>query len=375
MRKQKSDPMSDVVIIGGGAVGSATAYLLSKKGISVTLVLGTAFGKTASSFAAGLLSPLFETTHDQYPLKSLSIQGFNLHQTLAPELLEITGLDYQARQQDSIYLSTTQKTTTRLEGLMTLSKHIEGISGHWLDQNDLRSLDPRIKSANPKSLLINGTWLLDAYGYTNALIEGARKKGARIINGSVTNIKKSGSGFQIILDGSRINTEKIVLSMGPWTNMLREWLNISVPVSPLKGQILRIELSGPPLEYSVYKGSNYVASKPSGLVWAGTTEENVGFSDNPTTEGRKSIISNVSSFFPSISIGVVKDQTACLRPVTPDGQPILGKTTKSNGIYIATGAGRRGILLSPSMAEIICQLITNAQPSVPIDSLSPDRFN
>ena len=170
MRKSKSDPISDVVVIGGGAVGSASAYLLSKEGISVTLVLGAAVGKTASWFAAGLLSPLIETIHNQDPLKSLSIQGFDLHQTLAPELLEITGLDYQAERQDSIYLSSTQQVTTSLETLMTLSKQIEGISGQWLDQNDLRSLDPRIKSTYPESLLINGTWLLDAYGYTNALM-------------------------------------------------------------------------------------------------------------------------------------------------------------------------------------------------------------
>jgi glycine/D-amino acid oxidase-like deaminating enzyme len=375
MRKSKSDPISDVVVIGGGAVGSASAYLLSKEGISVTLVLGSAVGKTASWFAAGLLSPLIETIHNQDPLKSLSIQGFDLHQTLAPELLEITGLDYQAERQDSIYLSSTQQVTTSLETLMTLSKQIEGISGQWLDQNDLRSLDPRIKSTYPESLLINGTWLLDAYGYTNALMEGARKKGARVINGSVSSINKSGSSFEIMVDENCVHAEKIVLAMGPWTNTAREWLDIPAAVSPLKGQILRIELSGPHLGYSIHKGSNYIVSKPSGLVWAGTTEEHVGFSDNPTTEGRKSIISNVSSFFPSISAGLVRDQTACLRPVTPDGRPILGKTLMSDGIYLATGAGRKGILLSPSMAKIICQLITNNQTSVDIDSFSPDRFN
>lgn len=374
MRKQKSDPISDVVIVGGGAVGSATAYLLSKEGISVTLILGSTFGKTASWFAAGLLSPLSQTVHNQDTLTSLSSQGFNLHQTLAPELLEITGLDYQARRQDSIYLSKTKEGTAKLETLMSLSKQIKGISGHWLDQNDLRSLEPRIKSASPTSLLIEGTWILDSHGYTNALMQGARRKGARIINGSVTGITKSGASFQIMVGGNCINTEKLVLSMGPWTNLAKEWLNIAIPVSPLKGQILRIELSGPTLVYSVHNGNDYVTSKPNGLVWAGTTEEDVGFSDNPTTQGRKSIISNVSPFFPAISTGTVKSHTACLRPVTPDGLPILGKTSKSDGIYIATGAGRKGILLSPSMATIICQLISDAKPSVNLCSFSPDRF-
>ena len=80
--------------------------------------------------------------------------------------------------------------------------------------------------------------------------------------------------------------------------------------------------------YSVHKGNDYVTSKANGLVWAGTTEEDVGFSDNPTEQGRKDIISNVSPFFPAISTGPVTSHTACLRPVTPDGLPIQGKTSK-----------------------------------------------
>ena len=78
---------------------------------------------------------------------------------------------------------------------------------------------------------------------------------------------------------------------------------------------------------------------------------------------------------PSLGDAELVRQTACLRPITPDRQPLLGKGPELEGVYIATGGGRSGILLGPAMGRVIADLITQGKPSIPIDALDPRRFS
>ena len=134
----------------------------------------------------------------------------------------------------------------------------------------------------------------------------------------------------------------LFLAMGPWTGEVEGWLGVPVPVSPLKGQILRMEVEGPPMQCSVHYNSNYVGPKADGLVWAGTTEERVGFNNEPTEEARETILKEVGAFFPAVTSGKVVRQTACLRPVAPDGLPVIGQVTGWDGVYLSTGGWSQG---------------------------------
>ena len=123
----------------------------------------------------------------------------------------------------------------------------------------------------------------------------------------------------------------------------------------------------------MWEGS-YAGPKADGLTWAGTTEERVGFNETPTTEARDSIIRDLLTMAPSLTEARVVQQTACLRPISEDGLPIIGEAPGWPGVYLATGAGRKGILLSPVMGRMVADLIIRGRTELPTASVSPARL-
>jgi glycine oxidase len=179
----------------------------------------------------------------------------------------------------------------------------------------------------------------------------------------------------VTYDGGRIEAGSVVIAMGPWSNLVKEWCGAIAPVQPLKGQILRMRYDGPPFNVSLNYGGNYVDSKADGLVWAGSTEEDAGFDDHPNSRGRDSILGDLAQMAPSVVSAQIMQHTACLRPVTPDGIPIVGQLPGWDNLYLASGAGRKGILWSVGMSQVATDLITQGETDVAgAEHLSPDRF-
>ena len=112
---------------------------------------------------------------------------------------------------------------------------------------------------------------------------------------------------------------------------------------PLKGQILRLEGLSPPLEYHV-AGPGAVVQKADDKLWAAATEEEAGFDLSTTAEARRSLLERAARVLPSVTQSRVVEHTACLRPRTPDALPILGTPPDRGNVYLATGAGKKGIM-------------------------------
>ena len=367
---------AEVVIIGGGIVGCATGYFLAQRGVQVTIVEKEAVGSCASGFAAGLLNPLYGDNIPG-PLESLARESFNMHLSLAEEVADETGIDPRMEATSSIWLAFNETETAEVGELFRLTRRMEGFPAEWLDGKDIRSLEPRLSPYVMNGMRVEGTRQVSSYEYTLALSGAAEKRGTTIRHGTVRGLRQSSQGqvTGVVLEDEEVSCDKVVIAMGPWTGQVEGWLGIPVPVGPLKGQILRLEVAGPPLDHSFYhSGGGYVSPKPDGLVWVGTTEEHVGFDDQPTPEARESILKEATEVLPALSEAKVALQTACLRPVSEDGLPIIGVVPGREGVYLATGAGRKGILLGPAMARATADLITDGRTDIPIEGLSPGRF-
>ena len=368
-------PKAEVVIVGGGVVGCATAYFLAKEGVKATIIERESVAGCASGFAAGLLNPL--NGHGiPGPLEPLARESFRLHSHLSDEVKAETGVDPRLRTLSCIWLAVKEEEVEEFRELFRLAQRLEGFPARWLDGDEVRSLEPRVSPDVIKGMCVEGIKQVESYEYTLGLCEAAEKYGATIRHGTVQGIQETeGRVSGVVLAGEVVACEKVVLSMGPWTGQVESWLGIPVPIGPLKGQILRLELAGPPLEHAFYSsGGGYVSSKPDGLIWVGTTEEQVGFDDRPTAEARETIMNRSLELFPILSQARLVLQTACLRPVSTDGMPIIGEVPDWNGVYLATGAGRKGILLGPVMARSIADLITTGRTDLPIQPFSPGRF-
>ena len=370
---------SDVVIVGAGAVGCATAYFLAKSGVKTTIIERESVASQASGFAAGTLVPL-SGEGIPGPLEQLAQASFTMHIALWDQLKKESGIDFQARREPTLRVAFDDGDVQELRNLYQYCQQVEKFSGqftiNWLSAEEIVSIEPRLSPEITDALYIAEIGALDSYQYTLALLKAAEGYGAVLHNGTVRGLKKANDLVcGVKLADGELACEKVVIAMGPWTREAEAWTDIPMPISPLKGQILRLETPGPPLQHVISLRGNYLASKPDGLTWAGTTEEQVGFNNEPTQEARQSIMEAARKMMPSIAEAKLVLQTACLRPNTPDGLPIIDRVPGWDGVFVATGAARKGILLSLAMGQATADLVTQGHTQIPISQFDLDRFD
>ena len=366
---------AEVVIVGGGIVGCAIAYFLAKRGVRATIIEKETVGSCASGLAAGLLNPL--DGHDtSTPLETLSVRSFQMHASLAEEVRSEAGVDAQFRTVSYLWVAFDDVEAEQVRCVFQAAQEREGFPSRCLDRQEVMSLEPRVSPFVVEGMCMEGLGRVESDRYTLGLARAAENHGATIRQGAVHGLKGfNGRVTGVLLAGEEVACEKVVLAMGPWTGQMEDCLGIPVPVEPVKGQILRLESEEPPLAHVLYRaGGGYISSKPDGLIWAGTTEERVGFDDRPTPEARESIMKRAVEIVPDLAEAGLVLQTACLRPASQDGLPILGEVPGWEGVYLATGAGRKGILLAPAMAQAIADLVTTGHTDLPLAPFSPGRF-
>ena len=149
---------------------------------------------------------------------------------------------------------------------------------------------------------------------------------------------------------------------------------MSVPVEPYKGEILRTTLPSGPLSADFQGGGVSLNHREDGQVWVGATEENRGFDLEPSEEARATLMRGALRLMPAMADAEIVMHTACLRPLSPDWMPIVGLAPGWDNAYLATGAGKKGILLSPGIGKSIADLITDGHTDLPISGFGLDRF-
>ena len=362
----------EVVIVGAGVVGCATAYYLARAGVKVTIVERDSVASHASGFALGGLNPLSGVGIPD-PLGPLAMESFRLHQELAPLLKEETGIDTQFELHTTATLASSEEEAAQIRQRLPWQQAQAGFRVEWKSGTEILALEPRLTPRVVGGVVTEHIGLVEPYRYCLALLEAAEKMGLTFRHGQVSGLKFHGDRVTAVqLAKEELPCETVVIAMGPWTGNAASWVGIDLPVKPLKGQILRLRVSGAPLTYVSWQHI-YAVSKSDGLVWAGTTEEDAGFDEEPSAEARQVMMDRAVEALPYLVDAEIVRQTACLRPVSADGLPILGHVPNREGVIVATGAGRKGILLSPVMGKIAADLATRGATDYDISALEPGR--
>ncbi len=369
---------SDVVIIGGGAAGCSAAYYLALRGVKSTIIESEGLGSQASGFSAGGLNPL-QGSGIPGPLAPLALESFRMHQELGVALKAETGIDHQLRTTSLLKAAFDEDELPELQETVQVFAAADGFEAAWLSREDLMDLEPRLAPDAIRGVCARGNMALDSYQYTLALAAAAEKMGARVRRGKAQGLQKStkksnGRITGVLLEDDVIPCGQLIMAMGPWSRKAEAWLDLYIPVDPLKGEILRVELPNGPLAHDLSWGGASLYSKPDGLVWCGTTEDWRGFDRRTSQAARRRIEAGVARLLPEAANGRLELHTACLRPVTPDWLPIIGRAPQWENLYLATGAGKKGILLSPAMGKAVADLIVNDATALPIASFHPQRF-
>jgi glycine oxidase len=365
----------DVIVVGGGIIGCLTAYLLARQGAKVTVFEADSVGSHASGFAFGELGPL-DGAGIPHPLLEFSVWSFQRHCTLAEELKVASGVDTQFRFHDRLVLAFDEGEVRELEKKLEWQRKVQGFQVEWLDGEEVRRIEPRISRECRGAVCMYRNGSLEAYRYTLAAAQAGEKLGVEMVQRQVTGLLAQGDRcLGVTFQHGQMEAGAVVLAMGPWTQRASPWCRVNIPVSPLKGQILRLKLEAAPVRASLFYGGSYVSSKPDGLFWAGTTEELVGFDEQITTEARDKITADLVKMVPSLAQGELVLQTACLRPLSQDGMPLVGRAPGWQNLYLGTGAGRKGILWSTGMSHGLADLVLQGRSDVPgLAALDPARF-
>ncbi len=371
-----TDKSADIVIIGGGVIGLSIACELGRQGASIVLLDQRQRGQ-ASPVAAGMLAPLAEANEPGQFL-DLALESLRLYPGFLATLREESGTDVALCGPGMLRVAFTEEEEEALCRALTWQPAL-GLPLHWLTGAEARVLEPALSPAiraailSPAETHLPPHRLLAAftqvcYHYEIRTLPWTAATGLEVSHRRVTAVHAA---------ESRYSCGAVVLAGGAWNPFLTDWLGFSVPVFPLRGQIMTLESkSEPPLkvpfQHTLYTHGSYLVARPNGEIIAGATEEEAGYLAERTTEAMQSLHRAALSLVPSLAAFGAGQTRVGLRPMSLDGLPLLGRIPGFENAYLAGGHGRNGILLTPITGQIMADAILNG--TAPPTAFDPARF-
>lgn len=355
-------------------MGCAVALRLAQRGIPVTVIERGIPGAEASSAAAGILGPQWESDGPG-PLLELGLRSRALYPAFATELRELSGIDIGHTRSGLIELALDAADEDALNA-RRIWQSARGLRAEWLNHKDVHTLEPHLGPDVRAGLRFADEGHVHARSLARALSQSAAVKGARFLQGRYVRrvLIEGGRAVGVELDGETLSAGVVVLCAGSWSSLV-EGGGVPAPlVRPARGQMVAIE-TRPPLFRHVLVAYNrgYLVPRADGVALAGSTLEMVGFRKEVTVAGLHDILSLSRTLVPELGEAPVTETWSNFRPYTPDKLPLIGRTP-IDGLLVATGHHRYGILLTPITAQVMSDLVVTGTTTVDLAAFSPDRF-
>lgn len=363
----------DVIVVGGGVMGCATAYRLAKDGARVTVLERSIPGAEASSAAAGILGPTVESFDDALALQ-LGRRSRELHAELAEELDEHFGIDVGFRRCGVVKVALNDAELAELEQQAERLR-VQGIRCERWNAEELMREEPACNPESLGALSISEDAQVEPTKLLSAVALGAEREGVLFRTGTtVRSIRVDGGRVRgVDLGGEALEADKVVVAAGSWTSLIPGLPLGPDTIYPVRGQMITTQTRPPIFRRIVFGAGGYVVTRPDGRVLCGSTMERVGFQRGISFQGMADVIEKATRIAPSLRDAPIEAHWSSFRPGTPDGLPLVGET-RVEGLLIASGHYRNGILLAPLTAELIAEAIEGKPPSRQAEALSPSRF-
>ncbi len=365
---------SDVIVVGGGAIGCAIAYYLARDGAKVILLERGALAGEATGASAGLLAALSDEGGDRgSTFQQLCLDSLRLYQELRPAL-DATGVDLRYRGAGILHLALDAGEATRLRSRYEAQRSLAP-DNRWLAGRDIRALEPAASLRAIAAMLSAEEHYLDAQRLTLALAAAAQRLGAEIVtNALVRRLLRRRGRVRCVDAGGRVyEAPSLVLAAGPWTGQLTRRLGRYVPVRPVRGQMLSLSGPRPPLRHVIWGASAYLVPREDGQTYVGASVEEAGFRKRTTAAVTGRLQRAAAELIPSLEGAPRLRDWAGLRPASPDGLPIMGLLPGWENVWVATGHFRNGILLAPITGRLIATSIRQGRPDAALEPFSAAR--
>lgn len=354
-------------------MGCTVAYRLAKDGARVLVLERSIPGAEASSAAAGILGPSVESFEDALALQ-LGRRSRELHAELAEELDELFGVDVGFRRCGVVKLAFDEAELASLDA-QSSTLQLHGVRCDRWSPEELIEEEP---AANPDALgalCIAEDAQVEPRKLLSAVALGAEHDGVTFRSGSTVHSVsvEAGRVRGVRLDDETIEVDRLVVAAGSWTTLIPGLPLNSETIFPVRGQMIATQTRPPVFRRVVFGAGGYVVTRPDGRVLCGSTMERVGFQRGITFGGMADVIQKATRIAPSLRDAPIEAHWSSFRPGTPDGLPLVGETG-IEGLFVASGHYRNGILLAPLTAELIAEAMAGKPSSRQSEALSPRRF-
>ncbi len=363
---------TDVLIVGGGVIGCALARELAGRGGRVLLLERGQAGEEASAAAAGLLSPQSDSRAPG-PFLELALASHGLYPEWSRALEEETGHTVGYRRTGLLRCALTEREEAELAGF--LWQRERGLPIEWRNAEALsRGVGSPLASEARAGVFFPNEGVVDPRRLTRALAAAARHRGVEIRTQTPARRFwiEGGRCRGVETDTGRLEAGRVVDAAGAWAGFDRG-LPFSVPVEPVRGQIVELDFGPEPPQTVLHSEAVYLVPHADGRVLVGSTLERVGFRKEVTAGAVGKLLDSAARLLPAVAEARFVTAWAGLRPATPDGLPVLG-ACGIEGLFFATGHFRSGVLLAPITALLLADRLTgSAAPD--LDPFSVARFS
>ena len=369
-------PSHDAIIIGAGLIGSAIAFRLEQEGLQVAVLEKNAPGREASWAGAGMLSPAPDSPAS-IPLVPFGRASLSLYPQFVAEIEEISGKRAGYRDDGTIELLFSADAGRELSTLIALH-HALGLPTEPLPLDEATKLEPAMAQRAQAAAYFPYEACVDNRALVEALLAATMTAGVKFFPDTPVReilIEHNRCTGVRTENGTTFAAQNVVLAAGAFSGLLK---GIAPPVAtrPIRGQMVALKYHGKPIRHVIRCERGYIvprdSAEPQRLV-TGSTLEDAGFDKQITAGGIEKILFTAQELVPTLAKAEIVETWSGLRPDTPDHLPLLGPAGV-DGLTIATGHYRNGILLTPITAKLVREWIVEKRVSMDWEIFDPLRF-
>jgi glycine oxidase len=375
---------ADVAVVGAGVIGLASAWRLAQAGMAV-VVIDPAPGSGASGVAAGMLAPVTEARLGEEALLALNHASWARWPAFAAEVEAAGGRPVGYRADGTLMVALDADDRALLDDLAGRHRAM-GLAVEALRGREARALEPGLAPGVRAGLLAADERSVDPAALVEALRAASEAAGVTVVARPVARIVTTPAGDRVTGvaldggDGAGVEAATVLLAAGAWSASVAGVPDhVRPPVRPIRGQVLTLrQPAGDPLIARTVRGivrgsSIYLVPRDDGRVVIGATVEERGFDTTPTAGGAYELLRDALAIVPGLDDAELVAVRAGLRPGSPDDLPMIGPSGVE-GLVVATGHHRNGILLTPVTAEAVAALLTGGAVPAEAAACDPRRF-
>ena len=357
---------TDIAVIGGGIVGLATAYFLASMGRTVAVLERRTFGWEASGRSAAGVRQQGRDPRE-IPLSMLAVR---LWATLDRELQGETGY----RRDGNVFVALSREGMAQLEEKAEREQAL-GLEVELLTAKQLRSRVPAVSERCVGGKYCPTDGVAEPALMMPSLARAVGRAGGELYPGTeaLDFVVRDRRVVSILTERVEFRPNVTVLAAGPWTVLLTTRLGVPVPITPIRSQLVQTEAISPVCkEFLISRELGvYCRPAPGGTMLIGG--ECMRDEPDPRAAG-ETARQRISSCIPALEGVPIRRTWSGLLDMTPDESPMIGPLPGLRDCFIAAGFSGHGFCLGPGVGRLVAGWIADGKPSLPLDALSPARF-